>query len=193
MPIKGCTHRRAGFSTIQCSQHLEFLEEVTRLMSTRALPALLLFLFACGRHAPITASPAPAVNPESVRHFSSRALDSIANVLHSQQPARVVGDYARYALVLVRRNAPGEMEVHDLWDDVFVVRSGSATLVVGSTFSGTRMTAPGERRGGIIGDPRTIQIRAGDVLTIPAGVAHQVIPAEGDTITYFVVKAPGAP
>lgn len=148
---------------------------------------------ACTRPTPATVPAVPVTDPELVRHFRSSDLDSIARVIPPDQSSQVIADYARYAQVIVRRSSPGEVEVHDLWDDVFIVRSGSGTLVIGSTFDGAQITEPGERRGGSIGDPRTIPIRPGDVVTVPAGLAHQVIPSEGETIVYLVVKTPGAP
>lgn len=91
-------------------------------------------------------------------------------------------------VMVLRRTASGEAEIHERLDDVFVVRSGQATLTVGGMVSGGRDTAPGERRGGTINGGESVAIGAGDVLWIPAGTPHQVVIPEGGEVSYIVLK-----
>jgi len=124
-----------------------------------------------------------------IQHFTSVYLDSVAMRLAGESsPAQLLGDRGGYSYLLIRRTSPGEVEVHTAWDDVFVVRAGSATLLTGSTAEGGRDTAPGERRGGQIAKPQRRALRTGDVVVIPAGLAHQVLPDAGEPVTYLVVK-----
>jgi quercetin dioxygenase-like cupin family protein len=37
------------------------------------------------------------------------------------------------------------------------------------------------------------ELRAGDVVHVPAGVTHQMLLAEGESVTYFVIKIQEAP
>ena len=150
--------------------------------------------------APIGAS-APAAMPAAsearqsastgdIQLFTSAYLDSAAmRLAQASPPARILGDRGGYSYLLIHRTSPGEVEVHASWDDVFVVRAGGATLLTGSTTEGGRDTAPGERRGGHIPKPQRRALRAGDVVEIPAGLAHQVVPDAGEHVTYLVVKA----
>jgi mannose-6-phosphate isomerase-like protein (cupin superfamily) len=95
-------------------------------------------------------------------------------------------------LVLVlRRIKDGEAEVHDHLSDVFVVRSGRATVLIGGTVAGNRQTAPGEWRGGTITGADRFEIGPGDVLWIPAGSPHQVLVPQGGDFRYLAVKSPG--
>jgi mannose-6-phosphate isomerase-like protein (cupin superfamily) len=84
------------------------------------------------------------------------------------------------------------VEVHAGLDDVMMVESGSATLLVGGTVTGARQTAPGEQRGGSIDGGATQPLAPGDVMVIPTGVPHQVVVPQGGSVTYVVVKIPPA-
>jgi mannose-6-phosphate isomerase-like protein (cupin superfamily) len=85
-----------------------------------------------------------------------------------------------YKVHASRRDAPGQAEIHQFDTDIFHVLDGSATIVTGGEIVGATETGPGERRGASItgGVPRALT--KGDVLIIPAGIAHQ----------YTAVKAP---
>ena len=52
----------------------------------------------------------------------------------------------------------------------------------------SKTTAPGEMRGPSIRGGTEAKLSAGDVLHIPAKVAHQMILAPGAQVTYFVTK-----
>lgn len=98
-----------------------------------------------------------------------------------------------YGYVVVRRDQSGEAEVHDLLDDVFVVQEGTASLRYGGTVSGSRVTAPGERRGGEIAGGVTQRLAPGDMIIVPAGIPHRVEVESGGSVTYLVVKVARVP
>ena len=85
------------------------------------------------------------------------------------------------------RTAPGEAELHATDADIFHVLEGSATFITGGTLQGARETAPGETRGTGIQGGTTYMLKAGDVITIPAGVPHWFKDVQG-RLRYFVVK-----
>lgn len=93
-------------------------------------------------------------------------------------------------VLVIRRLVSGEAEVHDELDDVFVVRSGRATVTVGGTVAGNRQTGPGEWRGGAITGGTDYAVGPGDVLTIPAGMPHRVIVPAGGDFSYLAFKYP---
>ncbi|HXT17350.1 MAG TPA: hypothetical protein VN706_17050 [Gemmatimonadaceae bacterium] len=101
-----------------------------------------------------------------------------------------LGPNMTYALT--HRDSTGGLEAHRDWTDVFVVESGSATLVSGGTLSGAKEATPGEWRGGKANGSTRAALHVGDVVVIPAGAPHQMILAPGEHITYlaFKVKAP---
>lgn len=103
---------------------------------------------------------------------------------HAIAPA----DAFRYWAVI--RTRAGSVERHDEWVDVTVIRSGSGVLYTGVRVAGSTETAPGEWRGGHIRDARRHTIAAGDIVVIPAGTAHQLVPAAGAPLVYVTIKVP---
>ncbi|HEX6368275.1 MAG TPA: hypothetical protein VF006_05050 [Longimicrobium sp.] len=145
---------------------------------------------------------APAAHAQavdSVRHLPAAALREAVAAAPGEQVramyARMVVDAGAYTVIALRRTADGEAEVHAEWDDVMMIQEGAATLLSGGEVSGARQTAPGELRGGRIMDGTRRALAPGDVVTVPAGVPHQMLVAPGDFITYLVVKVrrAGAP
>src|SRR4051812_22546680 len=102
-----------------------------------------------------------------------------------------------YTYALTHRDSSGGLEVHRDWTDVFVIESGSATLLSGGTLEGANESSPGEWRGGSARGATRVPLRIGDVVVIPAGTPHQMLLAGGERISYIafkVVKPPaGSP
>ena len=71
---------------------------------------------------------------------------------------------------------------------VVVIQSGSATLLTGGAQDGATESSPGEWRGGSVRSATRQAIRAGDIVTTPAGTPHQMLLAKGERITYVVFK-----
>jgi len=78
--------------------------------------------------------------------------------------------------------------VHQTQHDIFVVREGRGTLVVGGAVEGGKTTAPGEIRGPSIRDGEKRNLGPGDIVHIPARVPHQVLVEAGRQITYGIIK-----
>jgi mannose-6-phosphate isomerase-like protein (cupin superfamily) len=138
---------------------------------------------------------APAVHAQaadSVRHLSAATLREAIAPAPGQQAgalnARMVVDAGAYTVIALRRTADGEAEVHAEWDDVMMIQEGAATLLSGGEVSGARQSAPGEQRGGRIDGGTRRAIAPGDVVTVPAGVPHQMLIAPEQSVTYLVVK-----
>lgn len=140
----------------------------------------------------LAAPAAHAQAADSVRHLSADALAEAVSASPGEQPralyARMVVDAGAYTIIEIRRTAHGEAEVHAQWDDVMMIQQGAATLQSGGEVRGARQTAPGELRGGeIVGGTRR-EVAPGDVVTVPAGVPHQMLVGQGQSVTYLVVK-----
>jgi hypothetical protein len=58
-------------------------------------------------------------------------------------------------MLIVRRDADGQVEIHTRLNDEFVVQAGHATVLVGGKVSGNKETAPGEWRGGVVSGAKT--------------------------------------
>jgi uncharacterized protein GlcG (DUF336 family)/mannose-6-phosphate isomerase-like protein (cupin superfamily) len=97
---------------------------------------------------------------------------------------------AAYKLDAGRRDAPGEVELHEHDVDVMHVVRGAATVVTGGALVDPREVAPGEVRAAGVEGGTAHELREGDVLAIPAGVPHQFT-AVSAPFLYFVVKVEG--
>lgn len=102
--------------------------------------------------------------------------------------SETIANYGNYSFMVAHREGSGEAEYHSTQADVFVVQNGEATLVVGGELVDGKTTAPNEMRAPGIKGGTEKKIAAGDVVTIPAKVAHQVKLDAGKQFTYFVVK-----
>lgn len=94
--------------------------------------------------------------------------------------------------LIIRRDRSGEVEVHTNVNDIIVVRSGRATVIVGGQVTGNHALKPTEWRGGEIVGGESHELAAGDLLLIPAGVPHQCIVKPGTTFIYSTIKTPSA-
>ena len=86
-----------------------------------------------------------------------------------------VATWGNHALLLVRREGDGAVEVHETQVDVVTVISGEGTLIVGGTLVDGKTTAPGEIRGKSINGGERKAMAPGDVFHIPAKIPHQML------------------
>ena len=141
----------------------------------------------------LTAVALPAGLPEGVEHWTSGELRGFEKKLGPKMSAQKVatqalGSYRNHSFLVAHREGSGEAELHETQNDVMVVESGEATLVVGGTVVDARTTAPHEIRGSSIRGGEKVALAAGDVVHIPIKTAHQMLLEGGKQITYFVVK-----
>ena len=94
--------------------------------------------------------------------------------------------------MVIARSAAGEVEVHELYDDVVVVRSGMAVLKSGSDIKGEqreRGTKPArDWFGGEIQNGQERNLSPGDFIIIPAKLGHQYVPVGDEIFTYWTIK-----
>lgn len=104
---------------------------------------------------------------------------------------RQLSDFPNELFLLGLREADGQVEWHETQADVFVVQSGSATLLVGGTMVNGETVAPHEKRNGSIQGGIREELIAGDIVRIPARVPHQLLLDGSREFTYFVIKVKG--
>lgn len=96
--------------------------------------------------------------------------------------------YPHHYTMLAFRERSGGGELHQNFADVFFILDGHATVVTGGSLIEQKATAPGEMRGNSVEGGSRQDVKAGDVVHIPAGMPHQTLVPDGDSVTYFVVK-----
>lgn len=162
----------------------------------RIVVAAVLIAAAPGAQAPANAqggAAAPKPGQAQVRVWKSGDLEqrgkALAQKLDANKAAsEVVATEGNRTFMVAHREGSGLAEVHDRQADVMVISSGRVTMVYGGTVAGGTTTAPGETRGPSITGGTEVALGPGDVLHIPAGVAHQMKLAPGAKVTYFVAK-----
>ena len=135
----------------------------------------------------------PAGDPPGFYLWKSAELKGFGKTLAPQMndkkvATQSIASYGNYSFMVAHREGSGEAEYHATQADVFVVQSGEATLVVGGELVDGKTSAPNEMRAASIKGGTEKKLAAGDVVTIPAKVAHQVKLDAGKQFTYFVVK-----
>jgi mannose-6-phosphate isomerase-like protein (cupin superfamily) len=97
-------------------------------------------------------------------------------------------EYPQHFAILSFRSRDGEAEMHQNFANLFYILAGTATLVTGGTVTRARTEKPGETRGDSIEGGAPQDLKAGDVVHVPAGVPHQMLVVGEKTITFFVMK-----
>ena len=135
----------------------------------------------------------PAGDPPGLFIWKSADLKAFSKSLAPKIDAKKVATQqltavGNYSFMVAHREGSGEAEYHATQADIFVVQTGEATLVYGGTLVDGKTTAPNEMRAPSISGGTEKKIAAGDVVTIPAKLPHQVKLDAGKEFTYFVVK-----
>ncbi len=136
---------------------------------------------------------APAGDPAGFSLWKAADLKAFATSLAAKmgpsktasQPLTSVGNYA---FSVSHREGSGGVECHLTQADIFVIESGEASLTVGGTLVDGKNNSPTEMTGTSISGGVETRLGAGDIVTIPAKMPHQMKLEPGKEITYFVVK-----
>jgi mannose-6-phosphate isomerase-like protein (cupin superfamily) len=137
--------------------------------------------------------PLIAAEPSGYKYWSAAELKSMAKPLSNKSDPKVssenLGNFGPDHALMIHREASGIAELHEKEADVIVVVSGAATVVIGGTMPGSKLTAPGERRAPSVEGGSRQQVGPGDILHISPKTPHQVLLEPGTQITYFTLKA----
>ena len=99
-----------------------------------------------------------------------------------------LNEYPHHYTMIALRKKDGGAEIHENFADFFFVVRGKATLLTGGTLADAKTVSPGEIRGTSVQGGARTSLEKGDVVHIPAHVAHQLLLPGGGTFIYFVVK-----
>jgi mannose-6-phosphate isomerase-like protein (cupin superfamily) len=151
-------------------------------------------IVACG----IVLACATSAQGPGFSHWTGAQLKDIEKALGqkagaSKSASQPLADLGTHLIQLSYREASGEAEIHEQVTDVFVVQSGEATLAVGGKLVNGKTTAAGELRGPSLADAQLTELRAGDVVNIPAGTPHQLLIKDGKKYTGLVLKVRSKP
>ena len=135
----------------------------------------------------------PAGDPPGLSIWKSADLKAFSKSLSPKINDKKVATqqltaFGNYSFMMAHREGSGEAEYHETQADILVIETGEATLVYGGKMVDGKTTAPNEMRAASISGGMEKKLAAGDVVTIPAKLPHQVKLDSGKEFTYFVVK-----
>lgn len=157
---------------------------------SRALVVSLLLLCASAvsSQTPVAEDPPPGValwTPERL----AKTIERLDRELEDKSLVfEAFGNYEGHSVYLVLRGKTSPAELHETEADLYVVRRGRATLVVGGELVDPVQQARKQQRGASIRGGWRREIGPGDVIHIPVAVAHQLILPEGETFLYDLTK-----
>jgi mannose-6-phosphate isomerase-like protein (cupin superfamily) len=170
------------------------------LIAVAAIVAAVVTLTAQGRDVQPSCKMCPGtyVPNAEIQAYVKRA---IANQLTDQQVRQVDIGKANVGIAVVHRgkinDANANVAEHDLVSEVYHVIDGAATLVLGPDLVGMQRRPADETTVRLLNGPGnnakairngvTYQIKAGDVVVIPAGTGHQFTRID-DHVTYLMVR-----
>lgn len=149
----------------------------------KTVPLLLLLAAAT-----VSAADAPSFSLWTPEHLKQVAKELAAKLNAQGLASQKLADMGNYNFALALRQQSGGVEVHKNMADIFVVESGEADLVTGGTVVNPTNSSPTEIRGTAIQGGTEQHMKAGDVLTIPASMPHQVKVAPGKEVLYMAIK-----
>jgi acetyl esterase/lipase len=93
-------------------------------------------------------------------------------------------------LSILHRGGNSWAESHDQKTDFYIMLEGSGTLLLGGEMVDAIQAEgrPGEWRSPRLENPRRIEAREGDLINIPVKTPHQWDLAEGESVTYVILK-----
>jgi mannose-6-phosphate isomerase-like protein (cupin superfamily) len=153
-----------------------------------ALAATAISAFALSIGVSSSTAQAPAVDHLTRAQLTEMAQKLATEAQVSGSASTKIADYPNHYTMISLREKSGGAEIHENFADFFIVVQGHATLVSGGKVVDAKTVSAGETRGASVQDGTQQSLNPGDVVHIPAGVPHQMLLANGDAITYFVIK-----
>lgn len=131
----------------------------------------------------------PSVDSTSLTKLAEQAKGLTSKAQAAGGNASIkLNEYPNHFTMISLRMKSGGGELHENNADFFIVVQGKATLISGGKLEDPQPGGKGEMRGkSVLGGSRQ-ELKEGDVVHIPAGVPHQLILADGDTFSYYVIK-----
>jgi mannose-6-phosphate isomerase-like protein (cupin superfamily) len=142
---------------------------------------------ACLAQATNAQAPRHAAPPDAFRHITDAELAKL-----SSGPGALtlctLADHENFYVLVAGRTGPGEVEIHRHWADYMAIQQGEAEFTSGGAATGTRVTGEGELRGGTIAGGKTVTLRPGDFVMVPAGEPHLTTIKPGSPFRAIVFK-----
>ena len=147
-----------------------------------------LTLFATSAQAPGRPVEAPRVFHYTLVQMRQYETSLRPRMNQYKQAAEQLANFGNQTAWLAHREADGLVEIHQDWSDLVFVVSGAASLRVGGEIERPYTESARELRSTAVRGGEIRRLQAGDVVNVPAGVAHQFLVPAGQQITFFTMK-----
>ncbi len=124
----------------------------------------------------------------SAVQLSAKIAELSTQSANSGSGGTTLADYGSHKVQISVRASSGGGEIHAHFDDVMIVQQGSATLITGGSVIGAKTGPDGETKGSGIQGGKSQTIGPGDIVTVNAGIPHQILVAPGVIYSAVVVK-----
>jgi mannose-6-phosphate isomerase-like protein (cupin superfamily) len=132
---------------------------------------------------------ADSPRPTGARLWTRGDLESLTATLErTGAPYTRVLKGQTYGVLILRRTASGDPELHVKLNDFFIVLGGEGEIKVDGSASGVKTVAPDEERGEKLVGGALYRVRRGDVLLVPANHWLQVLVAKGQVLQALIIK-----
>jgi mannose-6-phosphate isomerase-like protein (cupin superfamily) len=102
--------------------------------------------------------------------------------------SETLSEYSHHCTMLCLRSRDGAAERHRDFAELFYILEGRATLVTGSMVTDASAIGLGRAQDLSAPNGKRQSLRAGDVVSIPAGLSYQLLVSDERPLTYVEVK-----
>lgn len=136
-----------------------------------------------------TAAPAAqSADPAGFAMWTADELQTYAESIKTPNAGTLPRRGGQFGALILRDDKNGPFEVHEGRHDIYFVVSGEGILTVGGTLADAKTTGVGEIRGTAIQGGVKKKIGPGDIVLIPARMAHHLTTEPGKDMIYFLMK-----
>jgi hypothetical protein len=131
--------------------------------------------------------------PEGYVLWDAKRIEAAADRLEAQLGDRAmvfetIGSYEGHSVYLVLRGRTGLAEFHETESDLYVVKRGRATFVVGGELVEPRELPRRQRSGSAIRGGARQVLAPGDIVHVPEAVPHHLVLDSGEPFLYLLIK-----
>jgi mannose-6-phosphate isomerase-like protein (cupin superfamily) len=102
--------------------------------------------------------------------------------------SETIREFTGYSMMLMVLLRSGDAMVHQEYAHMLTVLDGHAMLVTGGTLERAKRNSAGEARGVAINGGESRELRAGDLVHVPAAIPYQLVLAGDKTLSCLVVR-----
>jgi mannose-6-phosphate isomerase-like protein (cupin superfamily) len=102
------------------------------------------------------------------------AAKMVFDPAHAKEVANVAGGQG-FSMALTKRTESGHVEKHMGYDEELVIQEGDVVLNYGGDGINARENRPGEWQADAIAHGKSVEMRPGDIVVIPANTWHEEV------------------